>query len=282
MWARIGTKCLGSLLVAAFALCLHVLLAVWPAATAATSAPPGQPEPTLRTISILGAEWKAPEPDAVLLVAVVVLGALGASAHALTSFASYLGNRTFSSSWCAWYVVRMPVGSMLALVVYFVFRAGLLSNGSASALNPYGLAATATLAGMFSKQATDKLEELFSTLMRASGGDADRKDKLVGILRVESVTPERLVRGTPDAVLHLTGTGFHSGVTAAVGGEPRECAVRDPTAATVALHADDVGRPGTLVVVLTPAASVGGSPVSVEVPVVAATAESQVERKAGP
>jgi hypothetical protein len=49
-------------------------------------------------------------------------------------------------------------------------RGGLLAaQASADAVNPYGVAALAGLVGMFSKQATDKLREVFDTLFRTVG-----------------------------------------------------------------------------------------------------------------
>lgn len=69
----------------------------------------------------------------------------------------------------------------LAVIFYLVLRGGLLSAGaSASDISPYGFAAVAGLVGMFSKQATDKLEEVFSNLFQVGGegGDAQRGDKL--------------------------------------------------------------------------------------------------------
>ena len=70
------------------------------------------------------------------------------------------------------------LGATLALIFYLVLRGGLLATGTGpNALNPYGVAALAGLAGMFTKQATNKLDELFSTLFKT---DKDRvlKDKL--------------------------------------------------------------------------------------------------------
>ena len=67
--------------------------------------------------------------------------------------------------------------SALAVVVYLVLRGGFLTGVSSSNLNPYGFVAMAALVGLFSKQATNKLDELFSTMFRT---DAERalKDKL--------------------------------------------------------------------------------------------------------
>lgn len=121
------------------------------------------------------------QPEMRLLLLVMAMGALGSYVHAGTSFVSYVGNRSFVGSWTWWYILRPFIGLALAVVFYFVIRGGLLSGGAvASDISPFGFAAVAGLVGMFSKQATDKLEELFNDLFKVSkeAGDSQRGDKL--------------------------------------------------------------------------------------------------------
>jgi hypothetical protein len=58
-------------------------------------------------------------------------------------------------------------------------RGGLLSTSArVEDVSPFGVSAVAGMVGLFSKQATDKLREVFDTLFRAAtGGDAERKNK---------------------------------------------------------------------------------------------------------
>jgi len=57
-------------------------------------------------------------------------------------------------------------------------RGGLIGGSTgADALSPYGVAAIAGLAGLFSKQATDKLREVFENLFRTEH-PPNRTDKL--------------------------------------------------------------------------------------------------------
>lgn len=132
--------------------------------------------------------------DARLLLIVLATGALGSCVHAATSFASYVGNRRLVLSWAWWYLLRPFIGGALALIFYFVLRGGLLATAaSASDMSPFGIAAMAGLAGMFSKQATDKLREVFDNLFRTAEGQGDdaRADKLGGNLPVKDVMIER-------------------------------------------------------------------------------------------
>ena len=101
------------------------------------------------------------------LVIVILAGALGSYVHQATSFADYAGNRQLTTSWGWWFILRPFIGSALATVFYFVIRGGLLAgNGNATDLSIFGIAAIAGLAGMFSKQAADKLREVFENLFK--------------------------------------------------------------------------------------------------------------------
>ncbi len=71
--------------------------------------------------------------------------------------------------------MRPFIGTALAVIVYFVVQGGLIAGTSgAGSLSPYGVAAIAGLAGMFSKQATDKLREVFENLFRTENHRADK------------------------------------------------------------------------------------------------------------
>lgn len=157
--------------------------------------------------------------DERLFFLVIVAGALGSYIHAATSFADYVGNRKLTSSWLWWYLLRPFVGVSLALITYFVVRAGFLTGG-AGEVSPYGVATLAALAGMFSKQATDKLEEVFTTVFRPAPGkgDAKRGDKL-GVPTVSGVVPtEGSAAGGTEVT--ISGTGFVDKPSVTFGGTP--------------------------------------------------------------
>lgn len=157
--------------------------------------------------------------DERLFFLVIVAGALGSYIHAATSFADYVGNRKMARSWIWWYILRPFIGVSLALVFYFVVRAGFLTGGAGD-VNPYGVATMAALAGMFSKQATDKLEEVFTTIFRPAPGkgDAKRGDKLGGPTISGMVPKEGLGAGGTEVV--ISGTGFVDKPSVTFGGKP--------------------------------------------------------------
>ncbi|MBA2704688.1 MAG: IPT/TIG domain-containing protein [Blastocatellia bacterium] len=156
--------------------------------------------------------------DERLLFLVIVAGALGSYIHAATSFADYVGNRKMASSWLWWYILRPFIGVALALVFYFVVRAGFLTGGAGD-VNPYGVATLGALAGMFSKQATDKLEEVFTTIFRPAPGkgDAKRGDKLVGPTVSGMLPREGPAAGGTEVV--VSGNGFVDKPSVTFGGE---------------------------------------------------------------
>jgi hypothetical protein len=151
-----------------------------------------------------------------LLLLAMIAGALGSFIHAGTSFADYVGNRKLSSNWVWWYLLRPFIGMTLALVFYFVVRGGFISpSAGGSDMNPFGIAAMAGLVGMFSKQAIDKLNEIFNSLF-GSKGDAKRGEKLVDA-KVTGIKPDSGPTAGGTTVV-LTGSGFLSGAKVIFGG----------------------------------------------------------------
>ena len=127
------------------------------------------------------------DSDTRLLILVMLTGGLGSYVHAATSFVTYVGNKSLVGSWTWWYVLRPQIGMALALLFYFVIRGGLMSAGAgAEQVSAFGIAAVSGLVGMFSKQATDKLREVFDNLFRteAGKGDDQRRDKVSGTIPV--------------------------------------------------------------------------------------------------
>jgi hypothetical protein len=108
-----------------------------------------------------------------LLLLALIAGALGTFVHISRSYVDYVGNRTLRSSWCPWYLLYSFIRAALALILYIALRGGLLT--ASTDVNPYEMVAIAALVGMFTKQATDKLSEIFSTLFKT---DKEKELKL--------------------------------------------------------------------------------------------------------
>jgi hypothetical protein len=114
--------------------------------------------------------WKGP---ATLLAFVMVMGALGSMLHFASSFADYVGNRTFKASWFWYYVSRPFVGGGLAVIFYF-----LCGTGWVVPANPSGVMTVGTvsaLVGLFSDKAMRKLSDILDVVLAAKD---ERKDKV--------------------------------------------------------------------------------------------------------
>lgn len=183
---------LGLLLVA-------TLIAIFPAAKAATTGESGKHAVPL----FFGLFHPQLDSDATLLLLVALASAVGSFVHIATSFANHVGHNRFKTSWVAWYALRCPIGAALATVFYFVVRAGFFSaDAPNSAVNAYGVAAVAGFVGLFSRQATDKLRELFDTLFKTD----DAEEELDPVLA--TVSPDPLPATGDPVRLALTGAGF--------------------------------------------------------------------------
>lgn len=120
--------------------------------------------------------WQIPiSADLRLLAVVVFTGALGGQIHALRSFASYVGNRKLKVSWLVRYFLTPFVAASLALVFYFVMRAGFFpANSTAQNMNVYGFAGLAGLVGLFSTMAVNKLRRMVIELLGPLEKEEDR------------------------------------------------------------------------------------------------------------
>lgn len=188
--------------------------------------------------------------DVRLLMIVMVAGALGSFIHTATSFGDFVGNNKLSSNWIWWHILRPFIGTVLAAIFYLVIRGGFLSSGSqAGDLNLYGIVALAGMVGMFSKQATDKLGEVFDTLFKstAGGGDSKRKDSLGNPVPVlAKIDPSTVEPESRNAIITLSGAGFVSGSVMRIKGSNRNTEFKDSTRLAATLSPDDLAHDGQL------------------------------------
>ncbi len=112
--------------------------------------------------------------EADVLIMVVLMGALGAALHLLSSLSIFIGNRSLVRSWVIFYLFMPLEGAGLAPIVYLALRVGVLasvsSNSTTSNLNFWGLYAVAGLTGLFARQAIEMLAEVFRTVFKRVPG----------------------------------------------------------------------------------------------------------------
>ncbi|GIV58986.1 IPT/TIG domain-containing protein [Rhodocaloribacter litoris] len=226
---------------------------------AATPEPPARPSP-----------WDNPEIRLILLV--LCAGAFGSFLHAANSFTHHVGNKTFAASWTWWYVMRPFVGAVLALIVYFAVRGGLLAisiggpgddESLFERLNVFGVVGLSGLVGMFSRQASDKLGEVFDTIFRTRQTPPPYPKPVVS--RVE---PDRVAAGGSDQVLTVHGKHFVEGKSVVrINGIARKTEFVAPDQLLVHLGAGDLTRPSRLNLTVETSQPGGGmsEPIVVEV-----------------
>lgn len=188
--------------------------------------------------------------DERLILLVIVAGMLGAFVHGSTSLADYIGNDRFSKSWTWFYLLRPVIGMALALVFYFVIRGGFLTtSGGAKDINPYGIAALAGMVGMFSKQATDKLGEVFGTLFRSAKGQGDdqREDPLKPKTgsTIEKIDPAQVVAGSTGVSIRVTGTDFDEAAKVWLDNKPQQTTFESATSLVAKVPDELTAKPAT-------------------------------------
>ena len=197
--------------------------------------------------------------DLLLMIIVLTSGALGSYIHSATSFADYVGNRKIAVSWVWWYILRTFIGLTLAMIFYFVLRGGLLTASPApESINPFGIAAVSGMAGMFSKQAADKLREVFDTLFKTEK-PVERADDL-GTLTptIHTVTPASGAVGVP-ITLTISGDKLTPRSLVAFKGEPQPTSYVGPTQITAQIPATALIAPGTVQVTVVNPPTEGGA-----------------------
>ncbi len=154
--------------------------------------------------------------NTILLLLVALMGFLGSMIHVATSFTNFIGNDTYKQSWKLWYFVKPFTASELAVVVYFIIRAGFLSYGSSAAgVSLYGILSLAALAGLFTDTATLKLKEIFEVIFKPKD---DRKDKMketaanasAPIPNITAASPLMITQGQ-ESTISLAGSNLDSG-----------------------------------------------------------------------
>jgi len=112
-----------------------------------------------------------------ILLLVSFAGALGACIHGATSFIYFCGKGQLLKSWGWWYIFRPFIGASLAAIVYAALRGSILTARiTPQDVNLFGIAAIAGLSGMFSKQAVDKLRQIFDVLLAKLSESEERAD----------------------------------------------------------------------------------------------------------
>lgn len=150
-------------------LALYVLMSIWP------NTGPSQPWANTESVSLFFRSFSL-SGDATVLLIVIMMGALGGLVYTATALVTWVAKKKFDNSWALWYIVHPLLGSSLAVVFYFALRGGILNLSTTTTdLNVYGVAAVSGMVGLSSKEATNKLKEVFKTLFEGSESSGNQK-----------------------------------------------------------------------------------------------------------
>ena len=142
----------------AAAFVLYTLWSFWPkpAASGKLQSP--------QTVNYFGWTHKI-SLEIIFFLIVALAGALGGLIHTIRSASWYIGNRQLRWSWLPFNAMLPVIGALAGTVFYVVLRAGLFSpSSSVTTVSPFGFAAVALLAGLFSEQAMEKLKDVATQL----------------------------------------------------------------------------------------------------------------------
>jgi hypothetical protein len=85
------------------------------------------------------------------------------------------------------YLCLPATGAGIALLTYLLLRGGLTTSmGSSTNINPYGVAAIGALAGLFAREAIEKLKAVFTTLL----SPAEKGKDSLYTATIDSLVPE--------------------------------------------------------------------------------------------
>ena len=212
----------------------------------------------LRSVSSVSASceqdnscWQEP----LLIQLVLVAGALGAFIHAATSFATYVGNRQLTFGWIWWLLLRIPVGTALAVLVYFAVRAQFFGTFDfVNEKDVYLIGTVAGISGLFSKQVADKLSDLIDNLFtpakkpeRAEALKKDEEDDAKAPV-IESFSPESLPAQALNLTVAIIGKGFADGAVVSVQNKKRSAEFVSSTRLTFEFEQTEVQHPAKLIV----------------------------------
>ena len=99
-----------------------------------------------------------------IVALVLIMGALGACLHGVTSLGFHCSRKKFTPEWTLWYLYRPFVGGILALIFYLIISGGLVSQVNGDDDNFFRLLGLSGLIGLFSKQALIRLRMIFDAI----------------------------------------------------------------------------------------------------------------------
>jgi hypothetical protein len=133
----------------------------------------------IETITTTSSLNSSAERETKLVELSILFGVLGSSIHGFTSLTIWMSSNKLKKAYFSWFLIKPFIGGTLALIVYTLLRASLLSGVSAQGgissqqffINDYGVAGISAVVGLMTGQMTQKLRDVFDTIFGISKGN---------------------------------------------------------------------------------------------------------------
>ncbi|MER5190936.1 MAG: hypothetical protein ABJB76_04395 [Candidatus Nitrosocosmicus sp.] len=144
------------------------------------------------TVTTTNSSKSSLDREITLLKIAVLFGILGAAIHGLTSLVMWNSTKKLRKSYFLWFFTKPFIGGALALIVYALLRASLLSGISSGVgmisqqgfVNIYGVAGLSALIGLMTGQMTQKLRDVFDAVFgikkeNVHKGDVEQDNNII-------------------------------------------------------------------------------------------------------
>ncbi len=105
-------------------------------------------------------DWTVPRQQNALFLAVLAAGIIGGSVYSLRVHTRHIGTGEYHPRWWQWNASRPFLSGALAILFFFLIRAGFVEDGKLTALKPEGFIAIAGLVGLFTDEAWAKIRHV--------------------------------------------------------------------------------------------------------------------------
>mgnify|MGYP003640417195 CR=1 FL=1 len=136
-------------------------------------------------------KYSVPRQGNALFLAVLSAGMIGGAVYSLRAHTVHIGIGNYQASWWQWNVTRPFLSGALAILFFFLVRAGFVENGAANSLRPEGFIAIGGLVGLFTDQAWAKIRQVANAMF----AEADHGAEIGHTPPV--TTPPQTETGTP-------------------------------------------------------------------------------------
>jgi hypothetical protein len=187
-----------------------------------------------------------------IVILAAAMGGLGACLHGANSLAYHRGRGDFSKDWVQWYFLRPLVGGVLALIFYLIIAAGFMPQVGSNGREFYGIIGLSGLIGLFSKQALNKLSDIFDAIFSPDKDGVNKKAGKPGAAAVnpmpqlDSIAPTTVAVGAGNVEVSLKGKGFIETSVVKIADRELKPTYKSAEELTVTLPLDLVAQPGDL------------------------------------